>query len=120
MIKFKTQTEYTCEMRLYVGSREGYHGTEFTEDKLVESIGTFQTQHNEFTPVRVTKTRYVDRDYNEPGWELGVVCYPRHPRTKAQLQRFMTDLAVWLLEDMKQNRITLVTNEDTTMFEIEK
>jgi hypothetical protein len=119
-MKYKTKTEFTYEVKLYLGSREGYHGKEYTEDELVESIGAFQSEHSEFTPVRITKTRFVDRNYNETGWELAAICYPRQPRTKAQLLRFMSDLAGHLLEDLKQSRISMMTEEYTTLFESEK
>jgi hypothetical protein len=120
MIKIKKHTEYTCELRLYIGSREGYHGREFNEEELIEAVGAFQSSYTDFTPVRVTKTRYVDRTYNEYGWELAIICFPRQPRTKAQLHRFITDLAAYLLEELKQNRVTVVTDKYTTMFEVEK
>jgi hypothetical protein len=120
MISVSKKTEYTSEVKLYIGCREGYYGKEFTEDELVEAIGSFQSRYDESAPTRVTKTRYVDQTYSESGWEIGVVNYPRKPRTKAQLHRFATDLAVYLLETLKQQRITFMTEKYTTVFEVKK
>jgi hypothetical protein len=120
MIQVSKKTEYTNEIRLYIGCREGYHGKEFTEDDLVEAVGNFQGEYADYAPVRVTRTRYVDQHYNEGGWEIGIVNYPRKPRTKAQLQRFAADLAIFLLEALKQQRITMMSEKYTTVFEVKK
>lgn len=116
----KYLTERTKEIRLYIGSRVGYHGKEFNEEELIESIGNYQTSCEESSPVRVTKTRYVDEHYNEPGWEIVAICYPRKPRTGSQLKRFMKGLAHHLLQDLKQMRVTLIKGKKTTVFEMGK
>jgi len=120
MVKVSKKTEYTCEIRLYIGCRQGYHGKEFTEEELVEAVGNFQEEYTDYAPVRVTRTRYIDQHYNEGGWEMTVVNYPRKPRTKAQLHRFAANLAIYLLEVLNQQRITMMTEKYTTVFEVKK
>lgn len=109
----------TYEVKIYVGSKEGYHGTEFSEERLLEAVTSFQAKHAFCSPVRLTRTRFVRQDYNECGWEICVTNYPRSPKTKVQVRTFSSELASHLLEVLKQKTISMVCNNRTSIFEAE-
>ncbi len=112
--------ENTYEVKLYLGSVEGYHGKQFSEEELVKAIGLFQKGHAESMPVRVAPTCYVHEDYSERGWEVVAICYPRLPKHREQINLFMNELAVHLLDKFKQNRISVVQPDVTVMHSSEK
>lgn len=120
----------TFEILLYIGSREGYNGEPFTEDRLMEEIRIFQDTYPGSMPVRLSQCVYLaGTGYAEKGHEISAIMYPNQYRTEAQMQEFMTALAKHLLITFKQNRITLrriaptvavdQRMQVTTMFEIE-
>ena len=112
-----TKKEVSFEVRLYIGSVEGYNGNPFTEDDLVRAIGDFQKSRGEdWTPVRVTPTRYVSRDYNERGWEVAAILYPRFPKSKIVIAEFMNQMAKFLLDTFKQNRITVMHPSEAVLY----
>lgn len=112
--------EDTFEIKLYIGCRVGYHGKEIPKEELIECIGNFQSNYENHAPVRVTETQYVNQHYNEGGWEIGIINYPAKPMTKTQLEKFCSDLAVNLVESLKQQRISMVTKKKTIIFELKK
>ncbi len=99
------------EARLYIGSNTHYNGAPFSELDLMRAIGVFQKENrvdDKPIPVRITSTRYVCEDYTEIGWEVGIINYPRAPRSDDDLRVFILDLAKHLLEKFQQNRISVI------------
>lgn len=94
--------------RIYLGSREGYSGREISEEELIKLIGDFQhadTQHS--TVVRLTRTTFLWDHYVEPGWEIGLMNYPKGNYTPDLLHGFAKRLAEYLVFALKQNRVTV-------------
>jgi len=111
----------TFEAALYIGSKQGYHGSSFTKDELIEEINYFQDHHEFAMPVRITDCIYTKgSNYREDGWEVSAVLYPNFPQPIPKINDFIEQLAEHLLWHFKQNRITIrrtASDEDTTMFE---
>jgi hypothetical protein len=106
------------EVRLYIGSREGYNGPVISFDTLKESVKDFQIAQSEKAgPVRITRTTFVFRDYEEDGYEIGMINYPRKPLGPIMVHQFAMDLAAYLLERFKQNRISIEFPDETCMLE---
>lgn len=114
----------TYEVRLYIGRRYGYHGDEFSLEDLKKEVGNIQKTFKEnytfesgVIPVRITKTEFVSEDYSEEGWELAAINYPRFQKAKSTILVFMTELARHLLVKFNQHRISIITPEETVLFE---
>ncbi len=117
----------TFEVRLYIGSMFGYHGDNFTKEELKEEVGFIQKQFKEkytfesgVIPVRMTQTEFISEDYSEKGWELAAINYPRFEKAESTITVFMYELARHLLVRFNQHRISLITPEETVLFEEEK
>ena len=113
----KIKNEKTYEVKLYLGSKERYDGKEFTFEELTKFIGEFQKDRDDACPLRITQCHFMFEDYLEQGWEVGVINYPRFPKTEHELWRFMCHLGESLLIHFNQNRITVIDPEHTHMFE---
>jgi hypothetical protein len=112
-----TRLAYTHEVRLYVGSREGYGGPEFGRERVVEAVRDFHRIHpHHVACLRVTPCCYVVRDYLEEGWELACINYPRFPKPFGMIDEMMRALGRHLLVSLKQNRVTVV-GDYTTLIE---
>ena len=113
-MKIKTNESY--EVKLYIGSCEGYNGQSFTEGEMIAVIGNYQ-KNSDATPVRLTPTAYIHCDYREKGWEVAAIMYPRYPKSIERINAFMEGLAKHLLVYFKQNRISVIFPDKITMFE---
>ena len=112
-----SQRVHTYEARLYLGSRERYHGRTFREEELVEVIGRYQKGHEHSMPLRVTPTNFVHEEYSEAGWEVAAINYPRWPKSTEAIHAFMEGLAEYLIDVLKQNRISVVYPDTTIMYQ---
>jgi len=122
----KVKINPTYEVRLYIGSRQGYAGEAFNEDDLLAAISAYQETNKKLgisglndlmTTVRVTPTTYIVGDYRESGWEIAAIIYPRNPQKTSDIDSFMSGLAIALLEDFGQNRISVVYPNRTILYE---
>ena len=118
---YETTSSVSFGARIYLGSREGYQGRSIPEQELIDLIGKFQhadTQNS--CVVRLTKTTFVWDMYSEPGWEIGLMNYPKGRYTGDMLARFADKLAAYLTTALKQNRVTVehyCLASPTTMYE---
>lgn len=107
------------EARIYIGSRRKYNGDAFSYADVRAYVGEFQLARGteSSNPVRITPTAYVWQDYHEPGWEIAVINYPRHPKADFVIRQFAYDLAAGLLNMFEQNRISIVFSDEIVMLE---
>ena len=106
------------ECKLFIGSvRGGYDGLAFSLDDLKYEIRYQQSIDQTSGPVRITETTYVYLDYEEPGWEITIIQYPRFPKPEHELRAFMLRMGAHLLEVFDQNRVTVQDGEKVTMLE---
>ena len=118
MVALKTCKTY--EIKLHIGSLRGYHGDKFTKEDLIAKISAFQKAILwEAQTVRVTPTTFVFQDYVEEGWEIVSMNYPRFPKTKKSISKFVRELAQYLIKELGQNRITVTEPNKTITFEAE-
>lgn len=115
----KSKENQNYEVKLYIGSREGYNGRRYTEEELIEALGEYQKscEPEDSTPVRVTPTTFVHCDYHERGWEIVAIMYPRFPKPVDHINHFMEGMAQYLLTKFKQNRISVAFPDKIVMFE---
>jgi hypothetical protein len=109
----------TWEARIYVGSREGYEGRPFGAREVLDAIALYQrnTPEERRGCVSVTPTSYKFDKYEEQGWVVGIMAYPRFPQSGRDLLAFSEALAYHLFEALKQNRVSVATPHLTVMFE---
>lgn len=98
------------QVSLYIGSKEGYSGKEFDEDKLTEVTTKFQkgVPKDQLCPLRITPTKFLIKDYVEKGWEVTAINCPRFQKKPEVIYQFMKELGEHLLEELKQDRIHIV------------
>lgn len=118
-MKFHIKKNAYFEARIYIGSRVKYDGPHFTFNELREAIGYFQSNvgRGASNPVRIASTTYVWEKYEEEGWEIAVIDYPRVSKPHEFLRQFVYNLAVHLLERFEQHRICIVFPDEIVMLE---
>ena len=107
----------TYEAKLYIGLKEGYEGwirciseIELVCQKYCDEVGLCVT---------VTPTKYIYKSGNEPGAIIGLINYPRFPKSSDEIDQHMADIAVLLMPKLHQKRCTIVTPDRTIMIEKE-
>ena len=106
------------EVRLYLGSINEITKRPFSEIALADKIGSVQESFPHTIPVRISPTLFVSGDsYREAGWEVAAIRYPRIQTTKRAINKFMKKLAIELLYEFKQHRISIVMPNRIIMFE---
>ncbi len=109
----------TYEVHIYIGGRAGYDGDYFTLEQLKGAIFDYQISNPNLMPVRITPTCYYIAGYDENGWDLATLAYPRKPYQHEDIDHFMFGLARNLLLRLRQKHITVVTPLTTYTFEEE-
>jgi hypothetical protein len=109
------------EVRLYIGSREGYHGEQFGQRDLMRAVRQFQEGYSQdnLVSVRYSKCTYQVGNWDEEGWEIAAINYPRFPKSTNYLNEWFMNLAKFLCKNLHQNRITVCTPYISTTVEID-
>ena len=119
----KTVPTYQCYMT--VGSVRGYDKDQMRiqECELRTAITFFQKRfevENEYCcAVRIVSSEIVYQRYREPCFDIHCINYPRFPLKQKQIEKFMRELLLELMDVLEQERITLVTPDESVMFERE-
>lgn len=106
----------TYFVNIYVGLREEYSDKISNIQYAIKLIQDFVNERK--LGVTVTETNFLYVDGNEPGLIVGLINYPRFPDTQENIKNKAIDLAKILLVKLKQNRISLVTPNETIMIDI--
>ena len=108
------------ECKLFIGSRrDGYDGEPFTKKEVIHEIKLCQDAYCISAGcVRITETTYVYLNYEEDGFEISIMQYPRFPKTESMLWAFMHNLAEHLMVVFNQNRISVMDPEHVEMLEV--
>jgi hypothetical protein len=110
------------EAKLFMGSRERYDGDKiYSEDEVAAAVAEFQETFadNGIPPVRITQTRFVHLKYQERGYELAVINYPRYDIPIRILENFMIELGKFLLVKFNQNKVSVIFPEEIYVFEVD-
>lgn len=110
----KTRPSY--EVKVYIGSVNEQTRRSFNKQSLVEEIGRFQDENRPIIPVRICDTTFISGlDYNESGWEISAINYPKIKCDPETISSFMLKLAENLVEVFHQHRICVITPHKTIM-----
>jgi hypothetical protein len=101
--------------RIFVGVNDDYGAR--TVGPLV--IDDFLRAHVTAHPrcVSVTQTHFVYTDGDEPGFEVGMINYPRFPNEPSAIRAYAIDLARKLKTLCRQHRVTVMFPDTTVMLE---
>lgn len=105
----------TYTARIYVGLKEGYDGKQHDISEVYEVLQEF-CDKNGFA-FEVKPTKYIYTNGNEDGVDIGIINYPRFPKSKEYIQSISFVIALILLDEFKQERCTVVCTDKTFMLE---
>lgn len=103
----------TFNAQIYVGLRKGYDGP-VADSYKAEAVCQDYVNRVGWC-VTVTNTFFMYKDGCEPGVIVGIINYPRFPRTIKELKRMTIELAKLLKKELKQNRVSIVFTDETIM-----
>ena len=98
---------------IYVGSR-----IQYSEELIPLEVGEAVVQEyvNEIGQCfTVTRTEYIYKNGREPGLIVGCINYPRFPKQFYDLKAQVRVLARYLLDAMRQQRVSIVFPDETEM-----
>ena len=98
---------------IYVGLREGYEGLCRTPQNAIDICRKYCDHVG--LGVTVTPTNFVYVGGDEPGVIVGLIHYPRFPKTEKAMCRDAIDLAQMLRQGLKQQRVSIVFPKKTIM-----
>jgi len=108
------------EIRIYIGSKNSKTGNPIYEFSLEKVIGEAQEEYRKVIPVRITRTTYVSGvNYQETGWEIAAINYPKISTTTSEIKEFMMELGRTFLEKFGQKRICIVNSTDNKIIMLE-
>jgi len=114
----KRRPYYECT--IYIGSSMAITKETLTQQELELYCG--KEQHNyEFTiPVRISPTTFLSGiSYQERGWEISAIDYPKLSYNKRQIKAWMRHLAESLILKFQQHTICIIDKDGIIMLENE-
>ena len=112
----KRRPFYEC--KIYVGSVSFMRDETFTQNDIELFCGEVQESYNYVIPVRITPTTFVsETNYQEKGWEIAAIDYPKLPYNKRQIRSWMRHLAEQLIVKFNQHTICIVDETNVIMLE---
>ncbi len=106
------------ECKIFMGSvRDGSQGLPFSEEALIHEIKYRQSiEMDAKIVVRLTKTKYIFLQYEEEGWEISAIQYPRFPYPTYTIRNCMLRLAQHLKNVFEQKSVCVMDHEKVTYF----
>ena len=111
-----TANTYKCN--IYIGLKEGYDGIQHSISELYEFLQEYCNEVG--LCVTVTPTKYIYRDGRENGAIIGLINYPRYPKTDIEIRQLTSDIAVELLDRFNQYRCTVEYPDSSFTLDNEK
>lgn len=103
---------------IYVGTIGGYDGSTYSLETVKEMVSKWANS----VPicVTVTPTDYLYKDGSEPGVVIGLINYPRFPKSPTEIRIYALQLAQILKDSLGQHRVSVVMPDKTVMLGSEK
>ena len=112
----KRRPFYEC--KIYIGSVSFMRDKTFTQDDIELFCGEVQEDYNYTIPVRITPTTFVsETNYQEKGWEIAAIDYPKLQYNQRQIKAWMRHLAEQLIVKFYQHTICIVDANNIIMLE---
>lgn len=114
----------TFEGRIYLGLRKGYTDQMYFKtdaervcEEFVKTGWCVTITPTEFIYTPTYVTGQEDSVSGENGLIIGAINYPRYPTSELTLKEKLLSLAKLLLEELSQERVTVVFTDETIMLE---
>ena len=112
----KRRPFYEC--KIYLGSVSFTKDEVFTQDQVEIFCGEVQEHYDYTIPVRITPTTFVsETNYQEKGWEIAAIDYPKLPYNQRQIRGWMRSLAEELIVKFKQHTVCIIVKDNIIMLE---
>lgn len=104
------------ECTIFMGSvRHGSEGTRFSKQDVIEEIKYVQAMNsNRKVVVRVSDTTFVFLHYEEKGFKITAIQYPRFPQSEFVIKAFMRELADHLKGHFDQKSVSISDSKSIT------
>lgn len=107
----KSAPTYTAT--IYCGLRKDYSGEIKDAVYFRELVQAFVDRVG--LCVSITALEFSYTRGSEPGFAVGLINYPRFPKTPEEIKKRAVELATLLKEEMMQNRVSIVCTDETIM-----
>jgi len=109
------RTVETFTATIYLGLREGYTDVVHSIDEVEEFLQAYCDSRKDGLCVTVTKTKFIYTGGFDDGVAIGLIKYPRFVRNDNTIRIIAFEIAYKLREEFKQNRVSLVFPDKTSM-----
>lgn len=109
------KTLETITANIFVGLREGYTEKVRDPNEVVDFLQEYVNKVG--LCITITPTTFVYKDGREQGVVIGLINYPRFPTTKDKLKQTAEEIAGLCKDKYKQNRVSIVYQDETLMLE---
>jgi len=111
MAKFKESD--TFEIKIFVGLKDLYTGKTFPYEVVEQEILEYVKIHK--MCITLTKTRFIYVNGSENGVIVGLINYPRFPKSRPSLETKALNLSLFLKDRFKQKRLSVMCPDKTRM-----
>ena len=117
-MKYRKEYRKFYECKIYMGSVNYTTKDIYSQDEIELYCGQVQEEYEYVIPIRITETTYVSESiYQEKGWEITAIDYPKLHFTRRQIRNFMRHLAESLLYTFGQHTICISDKDEIMMLE---
>ena len=119
-VKYPGKVVDTFWCYFLLGSNKAYDtNTHIALDEVLKHVKTFQEKYwkDSVSVVVTPNNTVVFKNYNESCYRVEAINYPRFPKTEKEICEFMLTLMEYLMLNLDQQRISLVTPSKTVMIE---
>jgi len=109
----KIKSVDTAEIKIFIGLKDLNTGRTFPYDVAEQEILDYVSK--EKMCVTLTKTRFIYVDGKENGIIVGLINYPRFPKSKKALESQALNLALHFKNRFKQKRLSIMHPDRTRM-----
>ena len=103
----KIRPLYEC--KLYLGSVDYITHQSYSQEEVELFCGKIQEGYKVVVPIRITPTTFVsETDYQEKGWEIGAIDYPKLNLSRKQIREFIIHLGKHLILEFHQRTICVI------------
>jgi hypothetical protein len=98
------------ECKIFMGSiQDGSDGPRFFESDVIEAIRVYQSDNLDTKiTLRITQTRFFFLHYEEPGFEIAAIQYPRFKTNPQDIKNWMINLCAYLKIAFRQKSISFM------------
>jgi len=104
-----------------IGTQIGYTTSSYKKEKLIAAIQQFQkkqiTEKGVYLSACISECEIVLSGQAEPHFKLDFINYPKFPLEETQFKAEVELLAIYLMEELSQNRLVIVFHNETKMLE---